>query len=357
MWCIVRGWERVSRELRVWRQLSTVDCRLSTLELSPINFLARLAALWHIPCVTENTLTAGLAFLFGLCVGSFLNVCIWRIPNRLSIVLPASRCPKCGAGIRPYDNLPVLSWLLLRGKCRACAAPISALYPFVELLTGAAFAACVWQFSLAPEAFKWALFLALLIVLFFTDVYFRILPDGVNLFGALAGLAFSFVTPIGDGTAGWLAGRLAGIALSPETASFADAVLGGTLVALGLWGLAAVFSRIIGRAAMGFGDVKMMAMMGTFLGLKKSFLTLLLGSLLGTLLGVLLIFGLYAAGWKRRVAARAARRGMGSESQLRWALARRYELPLGTFLAVGAAATVFAAAPILHWYGDWFRIE
>jgi len=307
--------------------------------------------------VSDSLPSVFITFLFGLCVGSFLNVCIWRIPNNLSIVLPASHCPKCQTPIRAYDNIPLLSWLLLGGKCRACAAPISALYPFVELLTGVAFAGCVWQFSVTRDAAKWAIFLALLIVLFFTDIYFRILPDEVNLFGALAGLVFSFLVAVDDGTAAWLAARLAGVSLSAVLASFGDAVLGGSVVALGLWGMAEAFSRLIGRPAMGFGDVKMMAMMGTFLGLKKSFLTLLLGTLLGTLLGVTVIFCFYAAGWKRAVAARAARRGLGSATNLRWALARRYELPLGTFLAVGAAAAVFAAAPILEWYGSLFSLR
>lgn len=317
-------------------------------------FLAPPAALWHIPCVGEGFIIVAIAFLFGLCVGSFLNVCIWRIPNDLSIVLPASRCPRCRAAIRPYDNIPVLSWLLLGGRCRACRAPISALYPGVELLTGLTFVACVWQFSLTRDAVKWMVFLCVLMVLFFTDIYFRILPDQVNLFGALAGVAFSFLVPVGDGLVGFLTYRISGLILHPVLSSFLDAVVGGAVISLGLWGIAEVFSRAIGRAAMGFGDVKMMAMMGTFLGLKKSFLTLLLGTLLGTLLGVLVILGLYAAGWKRRVAERAARRGLGTAGALRWALARRYQLPLGTFLAVGAAAAVFAADPILAWYGSFF---
>ncbi len=317
-------------------------------------FLAPLFALWHIPFVAESLPIIAIAFLFGLCVGSFLNVCIWRIPNDLSIVLPASRCPKCQAPIKPYDNIPVVSWLILGGRCRACGAPISALYPAVELLTGISFAACVWQFSLTRDAIKWIVFLSILIVLFFTDIYFRILPDEVNLFGAIAGVAFSFLIPVGDGTVAFITYRITGLILHPVLSSFLDAVVGGAVISLGLWGIAEVFSRAIGRAAMGFGDVKMMAMMGTFLGVKKSFLTLLLGTLLGTLLGVLLILALYAVGWKRRVAERAARRGMGEANALRWALARRYQLPLGTFLAVGAAAAVFAAEPILAWYASFF---
>ncbi len=300
--------------------------------------------------VSESAFIGAAVFLFGICIGSFLNVCIWRIPQDLSIILPASRCPKCQSPIRPYDNIPLFSWFVLGGRCRNCRAPISVVYPAVEFLTGLSFLACVWSFGLTRDGAKWALFLCVLIVLFFTDIFFRILPDEVNLFGAGAGIALSVATPVGDGTAAWLAGKLARLALSPIVASVTDALLGAAVVSLGLWGFAEVFSRMIGRDAMGFGDVKMMAMMGTFLGLKKSFLTLLLGTLLGSVLGILTVLVLFAMGWKRGVAARAHRRGMGSEAQMRWALARRYQLPLGTFLAVGAAAAVFVGTPLLDWY-------
>ncbi|HWY27442.1 MAG TPA: prepilin peptidase, partial [Candidatus Angelobacter sp.] len=109
-----------------------------------------------------------IVFLFGLIIGSFLNVCILRIPGGKSIVLPSSACPKCGAPIRPYDNIPVLSWLMLRGKCRACKTPISPMYPVVELLTGLLFLACFYAFGLTPEALKWAAFAAIMVVLVFT---------------------------------------------------------------------------------------------------------------------------------------------------------------------------------------------
>ena len=317
-------------------------------------FLARRRALWHIASVSESALLLGIVFLFGLIVGSFLNVCIWRIPQDQSIAFPASHCTKCNAPIRPLDNIPVLSWVLLGGKCRDCRAPISPLYPFVELLTGIAFAACVWQFDLTREGAKWAVFLAILIVLFFADIYFRLLPDEVNLFGAIAGLAFSVLIPLQDGTAAWLANRLLGAKLSVASASLADAVLGGSVVALGLWMFAEAYSRLRRRPQMGLGDVKMMAMLGLFLGIKRSYLALLLGTILGSVLGLIAILVCYQIGWKRGVAIRAARRGMGTETALRWTLAQRYQLPLGTFLAVGAAAAVFAAGPILEWYGSFF---
>jgi leader peptidase (prepilin peptidase)/N-methyltransferase len=292
--------------------------------------------------------------VFGLVIGSFLNVCIRRIPQGLSIVLPASRCPRCQTPIKPYDNIPVLSWVLLGGRCRACRAPISAVYPAVELLTGLLFAGCVARFGLTLVAVKWAVFSALLMVLIFTDIFERILPDKVNFLGFLAGLAFSLVVPVGDGTALWLT-RLTQTQLSARALSLADALLGAVLVSLPLWLFAEVFSRLIGRAAMGFGDVKMMVMVGSFLGFQQTFLTLLLGAISGTVIGGAGVVLLFAAGWKRPVAVRAARRKLGSESALRWALARRYELPLGTFLGAAAVGVVFFGPGMIAWYASLFR--
>ena len=147
------------------------------------------------------------AFLFGLVIGSFLNVCILRIPADKSIVLPASSCPKCGKAIAPYDNIPVLSWLILGGKCRNCKAKISVMYPAVELLTGLLFMTCYFVFGLTLESLKWAIFAAMLVVLTITDLRERILPDAVNFFGLGVGLLFSFFTKPLDGTALWIANR------------------------------------------------------------------------------------------------------------------------------------------------------
>src|ERR1700722_15992535 len=148
-----------------------------------------------------------LALLFGLVIGSFLNVCILRIPADKSIVLPASSCTKCGKAIAAYDNIPVVSWLMLGGKCRNCKTKISPMYPAVELLTGLLFLACFFVFGLTFAPPKWAVFAALLVVLTITDLRERILPDEVNFFGLGAGLLFSFFTKPIDGTALWLAGR------------------------------------------------------------------------------------------------------------------------------------------------------
>src|SRR5208282_2951088 len=153
-----------------------------------MSWLERARRMWQIQLVASATLIGIFVFLFGLIIGSFLNVCIVRIPERKSIVMPASACPKCGAAIRPYDNIPVVSWLLLRGRCRKCKTKISALYPMVELLTGILFLGCYLGFGLSAQALKWAVFSALLVVLTITDFRERILPDAVNFTGLGLGL-------------------------------------------------------------------------------------------------------------------------------------------------------------------------
>lgn len=296
-------------------------------------------------------------FLFGLLIGSFLNVCILRIPADKSIVLPASSCPKCGKEIAPYDNIPVLSWLFLGGKCRHCKAKISAMYPAVELLTGLLFLACYLIFGPTVDALKWAVFAALLVVLTITDLRERILPDEVNFFGLGAGLVFSlFTTPI-DGTALWLADRWFDFPPPQIVLSFLDSVF-GVLVGGGfLWAVAEGWFRLFGREGMGFGDVKMMAMIGAFLGTKRTFLTILVGSLIGSVIGILYIVCLYLFGYKKEVAIRAARRGLGTVNGLRMSLARRYQLPFGTYLGIGGLAIVFFGTPALHWYESLLAVK
>jgi leader peptidase (prepilin peptidase)/N-methyltransferase len=264
------------------------------------------------------------AFLFGLIVGSFLNVCILRIPADKSIVLPASSCTKCGKAIAPYDNIPVLSWVFLGGKCRNCKTKISAMYPAVELLTGVLFLGCYFVFGPTVDALKWAVFAALLVVLTITDLRERILPDEVNFFGLGAGLLFSFFTKSLDGTAQWLASRWFDFPPPQIALSFADAALGALAGSGLLWIVAEGYFRIRGREGMGLGDVKMMAAVGAFLGLKRTMMTVLVGSLLGSVIGILLIA--------------ISKKG------------RDYELPFGTFLGAGALLVVFFGTPALLWY-------
>jgi leader peptidase (prepilin peptidase) / N-methyltransferase len=280
-------------------------------------------------------------FLFGIVIGSFLNVCISRIPEGLSIVSPGSRCPRCKTPIKPYDNVPILGWLWLRGKCRSCALPISPMYPLIELTTGLLFIACYLSFGLTVEAFKWIVFVCLIIVLTITDLRVRILPDAINGPGFVAGLIFAWFVPPGDGTAILLNVRLFHGAVPEGAIGVLDALLGAAFGSLFLWGAAALYKVVRGREGMGFGDVKMMAMVGAFLGLRGSFITILLGTLLGSILGLALIIVLYAIGWKRHLAERASRRGLGKIASLRWAIASQYQLPLGTFLGIGALVVVF----------------
>jgi leader peptidase (prepilin peptidase) / N-methyltransferase len=269
-------------------------------------------------------LVAFFAFLIGLATGSFLNVCIVRLPRGESLVWPGSHCPVCLAPIRPYDNIPALSYLLLRGRCRACRAPIALLYPLVELLTGLLFLGCWLRFGFTLEMVKWAIFAAILVTLVFTDLRERILPDAINFPGMAIGLLLSLVVPMHDGTFAWLFVRLAGLPLPHWSRSPGDALLGMAAGAGTLWIVAEGYYRLRHREGLGRGDIKMMAMAGTFLGVQRTLFTVLAGSLLGSLIGGLAI--------------------------LLWHKGADYELPFGGFLGAGAVIAIFLSTPFLNWY-------
>jgi leader peptidase (prepilin peptidase)/N-methyltransferase len=280
--------------------------------------------LWQIQLVAPPILIAVLTFLFGLIIGSFLNVCIVRIPRDKSIVLPSSACVKCGAAIRPYDNIPVLSYLLLAGRCRQCKTRISPIYPVVELLTGLLFLACYEVFGLTAEALKWAAFSAIMIVLVFTDLRERVLPDVVNYTGLCLGLALSLFTKPSDGTAQWLANHMFDFPPPTPVISLSDALIGAAVGSSLLWLVSEAYFRLRGREGMGLGDVKMMLMAGAFLGARRTLLTIFAGSVLGSILGLLFIL---------------ARR---KDSE--------YELPFGSFLGMAAVLVVFFGTPVINWY-------
>jgi leader peptidase (prepilin peptidase) / N-methyltransferase len=291
-------------------------------------------------------------FLFGIAIGSFLNVCITRIPEGVSIVSPGSRCPRCLTPIKPYDNIPVLGWVLLRGKCRSCSLPISAMYPIIEFLTGAIFVLTYYKFGLNLLTLKWLIFSCLVIVLTVTDLRVRLLPDAITFPGLLVGLLLSLRVTIFDPTAGTLYFRL----LRPVhrlppypalTFNVLNALLGVLLGSLLLWGAATLYKLVRHREGMGFGDVKMMAMVGAFLGPRETFLTILVGTLLGSIIGLSWVGLLYAYGWKRKLAERGSRRGLGTANSLRWVIATQYQLPLGTFLGVGALVVVYLLPTLL----------
>lgn len=273
-------------------------------------------------------MTAALVFLFGLCLGSFLNVCIHRLPKGESVVRPRSHCPRCGQPIAAYDNIPLLSYLVLGGLCRHCRAPISVLYPVVELLTGLALLLAYRRFGFSPGALKVALLAAALIVLFFTDLRDRLLPDRITLPGMAAGILFALWLPVGDGMAGLLWGLLGRRPAPPILLSLGDALLGALLGGGLLLGLRQAWLLVRRIEAMGLGDVKMMVMVGLFLGLKLTLLTLVLGSLVGTVGG-----GLFIA---------LARKGS------------QYELPLGTFMALAALVALFWGRALLGAYLNLF---
>ena len=280
-------------------------------------------------------------FLFGLVIGSFLNVCITRIPEDVSIILPGSRCPKCGTAIKFYDNVPVFAWIWLGGKCRACRAPISVMYPLVELATGLLFAAAFLEYGITQATVKWLFFTCTIIVLTITDLRMRLLPDLVTWPGFAVGLMFSWFVPPNEGLAGALGWRFFHQHLQRHLAGLLDGILGAAFGSFLLWGLAAGYKLVRKREGMGMGDVKMMAMVGAFMGWRGTFWTILLGSLLGSAIGLSVVVTLYLAGWQRKLAERGSRRGLGTVNALRWTIASQYQLPLGTFLGIGALAVVY----------------
>jgi leader peptidase (prepilin peptidase)/N-methyltransferase len=289
-------------------------------------------------------------FLFGIVIGSFLNVCITRIPEEISIVSPGSRCPRCKTPIKAYDNVPVFGWLWLRGKCRACGQPISAMYPLIELSTGLLFVAAYLDFGITQATVKWIFFTCLLIVLTVTDLRVRMLPDVINWPGLAAGLLFSAFVPPNDGIAWFFAYRLFQVRLPGTAAGVLDGLIGAAFGSLLLLGLAKGYKAARGREGMGMGDVKMMAMVGAFLGVRGTFLTLLLGSLLGSVIGLSVVLALYLGGWRTALAKRASQRGLGTERGLRWTIASQYQLPLGTFLGIAALVIVYVTPVVgLRW--------
>jgi leader peptidase (prepilin peptidase)/N-methyltransferase len=219
-------------------------------------------------------LTSIYVFAVGLVLGSFLNVCILRLPVGESIVRPRSRCPRCKQRIRWYLNIPVASWLWLGGRCSGCGARISWRYPFVETLSGAIVLGLWLTFGSRP-AFPIAVLFALaLVALFFTDLDHQLLPDAITLTGLVAGLALAWFNPF-----------LTGIGWARVWGALSGAALGSGL----LWGIGAVYGRLRGVEAMGMGDVKMMAMVGAFTGPFGVLFTIFAASAVGAVVGVLLI--------------------------------------------------------------------
>ena len=246
--------------------------------------------------------TVLLLAVLGLVVGSFLNVCIHRLPLGQSIVSPGSRCPGCGYSLRWFDNIPVISYAVLGGRCRTCGASISARYPIVELLTMGVFVAHYFAFGVDILLVPRLLLACALIVLFAIDLEHHLLPNAITLPGIAVGLAFSLLLPPG------LQSALLGV------------LVGGGV----LWLIGEAYFRFAGQEGMGGGDVKMLAMIGAFLGWKLVLVTLVFSSVAGSVIGLLVL---------------ATRRG-----------GMKYALPYGTFLALGAIIASLFGERIVGWY-------
>jgi leader peptidase (prepilin peptidase)/N-methyltransferase len=252
--------------------------------------------------MTPDALAIGALAVLGLAVGSFLNVCIYRVPRKQSIVSPGSRCGSCGYALRAIDNIPLLSYALLRGKCRNCGGGISIRYPIVELVTALIFVA--HYLALGPDILlvPRLLFACALIVLFAIDLEHHLLPNVITLPGIVAGFAFSLLVPPG-----------------PLSSAIGILIGGGVL-----WLIGEAYYRYSGQEGMGGGDVKMLAMIGAFLGWELTIVTLVLSSVLGSITGVAVL---------------ALGRGDMKSA-----------LPYGTFLAIGALVASLVGADILNWY-------
>lgn len=294
-------------------------------------------------------------FVLGLAFGSFLNVCIHRLPRHLSIVSPGSKCPKCNTPLKLYDNVPLFGWLLLRGRCRHCHASISPRYLVVELLVGALFLLCYAKLGLTLAALKCCVFGFLLIGLIFTDAETKLLPDRLTLPGLAIGLLFSLLVPVND-LASQLLPRAVFLPVSSDISwhlfSFLDATLGAAVGASFIYGAGAIYMRFRGVEGMGFGDVKLMAMVGAFLGLRLTVLTLFAATLAGSVFGVSTMLVVWAKRTRRRM---VRNRESGREARRRaWQSAsmvyRYYQMPFGVFLGSMALVSFFFGNHLLRWY-------
>ena len=244
-----------------------------------------------------------IVFIVGAAIGSFLNVCIYRIPRSKSIVRPGSHCPSCDKAIPFYDNVPLISYLILRGRCRQCRATISPRYFMVELLTALLFVAAYLTFGLTFELLVNVAFVSLLIIISFIDLDFRVIPDTLSIGGVVLGMALSFFRPF----------------YSYKDALFGILVGGGILFSIAIG-----YQFFAKREGMGGGDIKLLAMIGAFCGIKGVIFTLVFGSLAGTVVGIPLMLI----------------KGEGT----------KYALPFGPFLSLGALAYVLFGDSLIYGY-------
>jgi len=243
------------------------------------------------------------SIIFGALIGSFLNVCIIRLPRAESIITPGSHCPHCKKPIKFYDNIPLISYILLKGKCRHCNGPISIQYPLIEGITALGSLSLFMKFGPSLNFFIYFAFVAALIVITVIDLYHQIIPDVISLPGIGAGLLASLVLP---------------------QFTFFDSLIGALLGGGSLFLVATLYQWLFKREGMGGGDVKLLAMIGAFLGWKAVILTILLGSLVGSITGIIIMV-LKGKDFK-------------------------YAIPFGPFLSLGAVIALFYEAEIINWY-------
>ncbi|HXE59603.1 MAG TPA: prepilin peptidase [Gemmatimonadaceae bacterium] len=259
------------------------------------------------------------AFVFGAVIGSFLNVCVSRWPKELSVVSPRSRCPKCGHQITWWENIPLVSWVLLRAKCRECKQPISAVYPLVELVVALGWLAAMLQFGPTLTALRVAVFGTILLGIMLTDATAYVIPDGFTAFG----LAWALVMAIAA-------------AVMRETSVFANlydsaigACVGAGVIAIVGW----LGEMAFKKEAMGFGDVTLMAMIGAHLGIGRTFLTVFFGAALGAVIFLVVVFPIAYV--------RSRRAGVEFDAPL---------VPFGVFLAPAAMIALLWGGPLIAWY-------
>jgi leader peptidase (prepilin peptidase) / N-methyltransferase len=293
-----------------------------------------LAAVLLDPTLVPKSFVYIVAGLFGGIFGSFLNVVIHRLPRDESIVLPSSKCPACGAAIAFYDNLPVISYLALRGRCRACKAHISARYPAVELLTALLWLAVVWRDGLTiPLTFD-LVFVTAVLALIFIDAEHMILPNAITYPGIVFALVARIAVPLLMGQPHFddlpmlMSGALAGLPV--WAASLVGAFIGALIGGGSLWLMGWTWEKLRGIEAMGLGDVKMMFMVGAYLGWRLTVLNIFLGVFSGSLIGIALML----------------RQGKRNMQML---------LPFGVFLGIGAIAALIFGPDIVEWYAGQFR--
>lgn len=259
------------------------------------------------------------SFVLGAMVGSFLNVCIYRIPRGLSVVRPRSKCPKCDNAIAWFDNLPIVSWLTLGAKCRHCGQPISWLYPLVEAITGTLFFLVFWRFGISVATPIYMLLAAALVLVTFVDLTDWTIPDEVTLPGIVIGIVVAAL--------GMMLGRESGLFLHDQY-SILNAIIGAVVGAGILYGLDKLALILLKKPGMGLGDVKLMAMLGAFFGWSGALMTIMFGAIVGSIFGIAMV--LY-------------QRSKGEPE------ASHY-LPFGPYLALGGLIVMFFGNPIWQFY-------